>query len=69
MQPKTLRILGILLMGSGGTWALQGMGIISYEMIPSPMAGVGLWIKIGGAVFVIGLVLLLLGIRASKRAA
>ena len=38
-------------------------------MIPSPMAGVGLWIKIGGAVFVIGLVLLLLGIRASKRAA
>jgi hypothetical protein len=46
----------------GTIWALQGLGIIG----GSAMSGVTLWAVVGPVVAVVGLVLLILGVRRSR---
>jgi hypothetical protein len=58
---KTTMLVGIgaVLILLGGTWTLQGLGILG----GSVMSGVTLWAVIGPIVVVIGLLLAVLGIR------
>ncbi|MEV0273545.1 MAG: hypothetical protein HOV78_07395 [Hamadaea sp.] len=52
-------ILGILLVLSGATWTLQGVGVLG----GSSMTGESMWAVIGPIVAVVGLVLIWLGLR------
>jgi uncharacterized membrane-anchored protein YitT (DUF2179 family) len=55
-------IIGIVLMAIGVVWFFQGIG----SLAGSPMTGVSFWAYAGGVVFVIGVVLLLLGLRKRR---
>ncbi len=52
-------IIGVLLLVVGVIWLLQGTNILSYGQ----MAGHRRWIVIGGALGVIGIILILVGAR------
>ncbi|NUR70435.1 MAG: hypothetical protein HOU81_06425 [Hamadaea sp.] len=52
-------ILGVLLVLSGATWTLQGVGVLG----GSSMTGESMWAVIGPIVAVVGLVLIWLGLR------
>lgn len=55
-------VVGILLMAIGLVWFFQGIG----SLAGSPMTGVSFWAYAGGAVFVVGIVLLLVGLRRRR---
>ena len=55
-------VVGILLMAIGVVWFFQGIG----SLAGSPMTGVSFWSFAGGAVFVVGIILLLVGLRRRK---
>jgi hypothetical protein len=51
-----LNILGGLMLAIGAVWLLQGLNVLKQSV----MSGQGQWIAIGAAVFVLGLVVLVL---------
>lgn len=59
MGKVALLVVGVLLIAIGAVWFFQGIG----SLAGSPMTGVSFWAFAGGASFVIGLVVLLLGLR------
>lgn len=59
MGKVVLLVVGVLLIAIGAVWFFQGIG----SLAGSPMTGVSFWAFAGGASFVIGLVVLLLGLR------
>jgi hypothetical protein len=59
MGKVTLLVLGVLLIAIGVVWFFQGIG----SLAGSPMTGVSFWAFAGGVSFVIGLVVLILGLR------
>lgn len=59
MKTWVLIIVGALLALSGVVWTLQGLGYVG----GSAMSGVTLWAIVGPVVAVLGLVLVLTGVR------
>ena len=60
----TLMTFGLLAVVLGGLWTLQGLDVVG----GSVMSGVRIWSLIGPAVALIGLVLIVLGVRRRARA-
>ena len=58
--PLTLGLLAVVV---GAVWTLQGLGYVG----GSVMSGVTLWAIVGPIVAVVGLVLIVVGLRARKR--
>lgn len=54
---------GILLVLVGLIWTLQGVGVLG----GSPMTGVTVWAVVGPVVGIVGLVLVALGLRRTRR--
>ena len=65
MKAWPVVILGVVLVGMGAVWALQGAGVLG----GSAMSGNTLWAVVGPVVAVVGLILVLLGVRIRRRAA
>ena len=67
-QPKltgwTPMAVGLLAVVLGGLWTLQGLDVVEDSM----MSGVSAWAIIGPVVALIGLVLIVLGVRRRNRA-
>ena len=63
MKGWLLVVLGVVVAAVGTVWALQGLNVIG----GSAMSGVTLWAVIGPIVFVVGVVLLAVGIRLAGR--
>lgn len=62
-MPKIVRlILGALLMAIGVVWFFQGIG----SLAGSPMTGVSFWAFAGVVAFVVGLFLLVRGMKANR---
>jgi hypothetical protein len=55
--------LGILLILIGGVWGLQGLGVFG----GSGMSGKTLWAVVGPIVAVVGVILLVTGLRVPSR--
>ena len=64
MKGWTLMTLGVLAVVLGGLWTLQGLDVIG----GSVMSGVSMWAVIGPIVAVVGLLLIVLGVRRRSRA-
>jgi len=58
----TLRVIGILLMGMGTVWILQGVNILPGSF----MTGQMVWAYRGAATAIVGLVMLLLTLRRKR---
>ena len=58
--PLTLGLLAVVV---GAVWTLQGLGYVG----GSVMSGVTLWAIVGPIVAVVGLVLIVVGLRARNR--
>ena len=58
-----LLIVGGLMVIMGGTWLLQGVGILPGSF----MTGQSFWAVVGALVLVVGAVLCSAGLRASRR--
>jgi hypothetical protein len=60
-----LLVIGIILALVGGVWALQGLNVLTQ----GAMAGHLRWTAIGGVLFVVGIVLILMGAlrRSAKK--
>jgi hypothetical protein len=58
--PLTLGLLAVVV---GAVWTLQGLGYVG----GSVMSGVTLWAVVGPIVAVVGLVLIVVGLRARNR--
>ena len=56
-------VVGVLCIVLGGLWTLQGLDIVGGSM----MSGVSIWAVIGPALAVVGLVLIILGVRRRNR--
>jgi hypothetical protein len=56
-------VLGVLCIVLGGLWTLQGLDIVGGSM----MSGVSIWAVIGPALAVVGLLLIVLGVRRRNR--
>jgi len=56
-------VVGVLCIVLGGLWTLQGLDIVGGSM----MSGVSIWAVIGPALAVVGLVLIVLGVRRRNR--
>lgn len=54
-----LTILGVVLTGLGVLWSLQGSGMVAHSL----MSGQKQWLVIGVIVAVVGIVLLVSGVR------
>ena len=59
MKGWLLVVLGVVVAAVGTVWALQGLNVIG----GSAMSGVTLWAVIGPIVFVVGVILLAVGVR------
>jgi hypothetical protein len=55
----TLMVSGLLAVVLGGLWTLQGLDLVS----GSVMSGVRIWAYIGPGVVLLGLILIVLGVR------
>ena len=55
--------LGFVLLVVGGLWTLQGLGYVG----GSPMTGVTFWAVVGPVVAVVGLALMVAGMRTRHR--
>jgi hypothetical protein len=55
--------LGVLLLAVGGVWGLQGLGVFG----GSAMSGKTLWAVVGPIVAVVGVILVVIGLRMSPR--
>jgi hypothetical protein len=55
--------IGLLAIVLGALWTLQGLGILG----DSKMSGKQTWAIIGGAVAVVGLILVVIGVRVRSR--
>jgi hypothetical protein len=64
MKGWLLVVLGVVVAAVGTVWALQGLNVIG----GGAMSGVTLWAVIGPIVFVVGVVILVVGIRLAGRA-
>ncbi len=58
-----MKVLGVLLMGMGTVWILQGVNILPGSF----MTGQKIWAYRGAATALVGLVILLLAMRGGKR--
>jgi Mg2+ and Co2+ transporter CorA len=56
-------VVGVIVMLMGIVFSLQGMNVITGSSV---MSGVSAYIYIGGVVAIVGLVLLVLGLRSSS---
>lgn len=56
-------VIGVLLMLAGGTWFLQGIGVLPGSF----MTGQGVWAVYGGTAFALGLALVVFARRAGRR--
>ena len=63
MKGWLLVVLGVVVAAVGTVWALQGLNVIG----GSVMSGVTLWAVIGPIVFVLGVILLAVGLRLAGR--
>ena len=67
-EPKligwTPMVVGLLAVVLGGLWTLQGLGFVG----GSVMSGVEVWAVIGPVVSVVGLILIVIGVRRRDRA-
>ena len=63
MKGWLLVVLGVVVAAVGTVWALQGLNVIG----GSAMSGVTLWAVIGPIVFVVGVIVLVAGIRVAGR--
>ena len=63
MKGWLLVVLGVVVAAVGTVWALQGLNVIG----GSAMSGATLWAVIGPIVFVVGVVILVVGIRLAGR--
>ena len=59
----TLMVVGLLGVVLGGLWTLQGLDLVS----GSVMSGQRIWAMIGPGVAVVGLILIVLGVRRRSR--
>ena len=59
----TLMTVGLLAVVLGGLWTLQGLGVVG----GSVMSGVRIWATIGPIVSLVGLVLIVLGVRRRSK--
>ena len=59
----TLMVVGLLAVVLGGLWTLQGLDLVS----GSVMSGVRIWAYIGPGVVLIGLILIVLGVRRRSK--
>ncbi|HET6534382.1 MAG TPA: hypothetical protein VFH03_27690 [Actinoplanes sp.] len=59
----TLMVFGLLAVVLGGLWTLQGLDLVG----GSVMSGVRLWSVIGPVVVLVGLILIVLGVRRRAR--
>jgi hypothetical protein len=55
-------VVGALMALAGAVWTLQGFNLLA----GSPMSGVTLWAVVGPIVAVIGLALVIVGVRARR---
>jgi O-antigen/teichoic acid export membrane protein len=55
--------LGLLAMVIGGVWTLQGLGYLDKSL----MTGQTVWAAVGGALIVVGLLLVVVGMRRRSR--
>jgi hypothetical protein len=62
MGKITKLVLGVILIAIGVIWFFQGIG----SLAGSPMTGVSFWAFAGVLSFVVGLVLLTLGLRSRR---
>ncbi|QAY72840.1 hypothetical protein ET445_05255 [Agromyces protaetiae] len=62
---SVLIVLGVVLLGAGAIWTLQGIGVLP----GSVMSGVAFWAIVGPIVAVVGLALLLWGVVRLRRKA
>jgi hypothetical protein len=60
----TPMVVGLLAVVLGGLWTLQGLGLVTGGV----MSGVEVWARIGPAVALAGLVLIVIGVRRRARA-
>ena len=60
-----LIVLGLIAILIGGVWFLQGIGIL----LGSPMTSVPLWEFLGAVLVIVGLVLIIVGVRGRRRSA
>ena len=58
MRSVVTLVVGILLMAIGAVWFFQGIG----SLAGSPMTGVSFWAYAGGATFIVGILLLVIGV-------
>jgi len=58
MRSVVTLVVGILLMAIGAVWFFQGIG----SLAGSPMTGVSFWAYAGGAAFIVGICLLVIGV-------
>jgi hypothetical protein len=67
-EPKligwTPMVIGLLAVVLGGLWTLQGLDLVG----GSVMSGVEVWAIIGPVVSVVGLILIVIGVRRRARA-
>lgn len=57
--------IGLLLTLMGGIWLFQGIGVL----LGSFMTGQNLWAVVGGATMLVGLLVLVMGLRRKSSAA
>jgi divalent metal cation (Fe/Co/Zn/Cd) transporter len=62
-MPKIVKlVIGALLMAIGVVWFFQGIG----SLAGSPMTGVGFWAFAGVIMFVVGLFLVVRGVKGNR---
>lgn len=59
MRRPVLLLVGVLLLAVGAVWTLQGLGYL----LGSVMSGVTLWAVVGPVVALVGVALVVLGLR------
>lgn len=63
MKSRVLVIIGVVAVLLGGLWALQGSGVIG----GSGMSGSSTWLVIGIVVALVGVLMIALGARPTRR--
>ena len=63
MKKPVWIVVGVLLILLGALWGLQGLGVVG----GSAMSGKTLWARVGPIVAVVGVVLLVTGLRLPSR--
>ncbi len=62
MKSSSLTVLGVVLVVMGSVFTLQGLGYLA----GSPMTGATLWAVLGPVIAVVGVLLVVRGVRAGR---